>query len=153
MTADFIASPTNTYPNYVIAFTDLSTGGPTTWYWDFGDGTNSAEQNPTKRYGHSGIYTVSLTADGSTETKDDYITINLVGIRQKTNYIYVAGRLKTWDYGPPPSRIPLRIMLETGSGNLSTVSTGGARVIISTQDTSPVSTGFVRGRGPSILFD
>ena len=32
-----------------------------TYHWDFGDGTNSAMQNPTHTYLSSGEYTVSLT--------------------------------------------------------------------------------------------
>lgn len=44
-----------------IEFTDTSTGSPTSWYWDFGDGTTSIEQNPTKTYTSSGRYNVRLT--------------------------------------------------------------------------------------------
>lgn len=32
-----------------------------TYFWDFGDGTTSAEANPTHTYGVDGVYTVSLT--------------------------------------------------------------------------------------------
>ena len=44
-----------------ISFTDASTGSPTAWYWDFGDGTTSTEQNPSKTYTSPGRYTVRLT--------------------------------------------------------------------------------------------
>ena len=33
------------YPEQ-YAFQDMSEGNPTAWYWDFGDGTSSSEQNP-----------------------------------------------------------------------------------------------------------
>ena len=33
-----------------VTFTDLSTGNITSWYWDFGDGNTSTEQNPTYIY-------------------------------------------------------------------------------------------------------
>jgi len=154
MISDFTASLTNTYPNFGILFTDLSTGGPTSWSWDFGDSTTSTEQNPTKRYSHAGIYTVSLTVNGTTtETKVDYIKINLVGIRQKVNYILVMGKLKTWDYGPPPDRLLLRIMIETGNGNTNSLIKGGGRASLFAQETDPVSTGFRRNNGPTIIFD
>ncbi|AOT08553.1 hypothetical protein S4054249_12145 [Pseudoalteromonas luteoviolacea] len=34
----------------------------TSYLWDFGDGTNSTDENPTHEYSTPGIYTVSLTA-------------------------------------------------------------------------------------------
>ena len=45
----------------VAQFKDESTGGPTTWHWDFGDGGTSAEQNPSHTYSVAGNYTVTLT--------------------------------------------------------------------------------------------
>ena len=44
-----------------LTFTDASTGSPTSWLWDFGDGTTSTDQNPVKTFTTSGIYTVRLT--------------------------------------------------------------------------------------------
>lgn len=43
-----------------IAFQDTSTGGPTSWTWDFGDGTTSMDQNPSHAYATPGSYTISL---------------------------------------------------------------------------------------------
>lgn len=45
-----------------VVFTDQSTGGPTSWAWQFGDGTESTSQNPLHTYGASGTYFVRLTA-------------------------------------------------------------------------------------------
>lgn len=63
----------------VIPFLDLSSGSPTSWSWDFGDGETSIEQNPEHAYLDEGVYTVSLTvrneSEESTETKTDYVTI------------------------------------------------------------------------------
>jgi len=44
------------------AFTDSSTGNPTRWQWELGDGAASQEQNPVHRYAGEGTYAVSLTA-------------------------------------------------------------------------------------------
>ena len=79
--ADFSATPlTGIYP-LSVAFTDSSAGSPTSWLWDFGDGSTSSSQNPTHIYSSSGTYTVSLTATNTygsdTETKTDYIIVTL----------------------------------------------------------------------------
>jgi PKD repeat protein len=44
-----------------IQFTDISEGSPSSWFWDFGDGTSSTEQSPNKTYTQPGTYTVRLT--------------------------------------------------------------------------------------------
>jgi len=52
----------------IVNFTDTSTGYPTTWLWNFGDGTaNSTAQHPPEHvYASAGLYTVTLTVtDGS----------------------------------------------------------------------------------------
>ena len=51
--------------NSTIAFTDLSSNGPLSWDWDFGDGNFSSLQNPVHTYLNSGIYTVKLTTNNS----------------------------------------------------------------------------------------
>ena len=47
-------------------FTDLSTFqpglGPVSWFWDFGDGNTSTQQNPVHTYSGPGTYTVTFTA-------------------------------------------------------------------------------------------
>ena len=77
--ADFSASNTNAAINETITFTDESAFNPTSWAWDFGDGTTSTEQNPTHAYAEAGTYTVQLTVENEngsdTEIKEDYITV------------------------------------------------------------------------------
>ena len=78
--ADFVASPTSGEEPLTVAFSDLSTGGPTSWAWSFGDGATSTSQNPTHEYGTAGSYTVSLTTSNAggvdTETKIGYIVVS-----------------------------------------------------------------------------
>ncbi len=62
--ADFV-SDTVTTCSGIVEFTDLSTNGPTSWLWDFGDGNTSTNQNPVHTYTGNGTYTVSLTVNNS----------------------------------------------------------------------------------------
>jgi PKD repeat protein len=48
-------------PNYRFSFVDQTTGGPTSWKWDLGDGSTSTNQNPEHTYRDTGLYTVTLT--------------------------------------------------------------------------------------------
>lgn len=61
LAASFTFSPSNPLPNDTINFNDQSAGAPSAWLWNFGDGTTSTSQNPSKRYSSAGNYTVSLT--------------------------------------------------------------------------------------------
>ena len=45
---------------FTVQFSDISTGFPDTWIWDFGDGTNDSVQNPVHTYQTSGTYNVTL---------------------------------------------------------------------------------------------
>ncbi|MBI5431447.1 MAG: PKD domain-containing protein [Planctomycetes bacterium] len=58
--AELAAYPTSGLSPLVVRFRDLSTGVPSAWTWDFGDGTTSTEQNPTHTYAALGSYTVTL---------------------------------------------------------------------------------------------
>ncbi|MFH2094454.1 MAG: C25 family cysteine peptidase [Bacteroidota bacterium] len=64
-----------------ISFTDMSTNGPTSWLWDFGDGNSSTMQHPVHFYTTSGTYDVTLIAINSfgsdTILKTAYISVNM----------------------------------------------------------------------------
>jgi PKD repeat protein len=63
--AAFQGGPTTGPVQLRVFFTDVSSNTPTSWFWEFGDGTNSTEQNPTHIYSRSGFKTVNLTATNS----------------------------------------------------------------------------------------
>lgn len=56
---------------YFIDMSGTPTGIPDSWYWDFGDGTSSTEQNPVHTYAEGGIYLVCLTIE-SDSCSDTY---------------------------------------------------------------------------------
>jgi PKD repeat protein len=57
-----------------FSFVD-STAGSTNWYWDFGDGNNSTNQNPTYTYSQLGVYTVMFVVTGPCKTDTIYQTV------------------------------------------------------------------------------
>lgn len=63
----------------LVNFTDLSTGSPVGWIWDFGDQTTSQKQHPSHTYDTPGTYTVSLAvsdgSDNKSVEKTAYITV------------------------------------------------------------------------------
>lgn len=82
--ADFEASLLNPPAFAPVEFTDLSTGDVDQWFWAFGDGATSTEQNPTHSYTTADDFTVSLTITSNsgasdTETKNNYISVQPVG--------------------------------------------------------------------------
>jgi len=82
--ADFVGSPTSGVAPLTVQFTDTSTGGPTMWSWNFGDGGTDMVGNPSHTYTSPGVYTITLTASSqtggsSTEEKVGYITVTQPG--------------------------------------------------------------------------
>jgi PKD repeat protein len=65
LVADFQASPQRGAAPHTVAFVDASSGDPTGYRWDFGDGGASTERNPSYTYQRSGSYTVKLTVSGA----------------------------------------------------------------------------------------
>ncbi len=65
LVADFQATPLSGVAPHRVTFADRSSGGPTGYLWDFGDGGTSNERNPSHTYGRSGSYTVELTVSGA----------------------------------------------------------------------------------------
>jgi PKD repeat protein len=65
-----------------VQFNDLSEGYPTSYAWNFGDGTGSSEKNPTHLYTDAGVYTVSLTVTNqygsNTRIQTAYIKVSEV---------------------------------------------------------------------------
>lgn len=60
------------------SFTDLTSGAPINWIWDFGDGSPVSNlQNPTHGYAAAGTYPVTLIAFGGAGCSDT-ITQNIV---------------------------------------------------------------------------
>lgn len=71
------------------AFTN-TTQNAVSYYWDFGDGTNSTQKDPLHIYLKGGIYNVVLTAmniDGATASKTKQITVGNAPTRVKVKQL------------------------------------------------------------------
>jgi PKD repeat protein len=80
--ADFTADVVSGCSPLTVTFTDTSTGFPTNWLWDFGDGILSSDQHPVHIYDiEDGNYTVELLAWDESATVD--VTGSLVNRERK----------------------------------------------------------------------
>lgn len=96
--AEFSANVTGGTIPLTVQFTDLSTGNPTSWLWNFGDGTTSNEQNPVHTYNKEGEFTVRLTStnavDSRIETKYEYLSIHKTGLSMNPSSVTLtSGRI------------------------------------------------------------
>ena len=78
--ANFTANATDGVYPLSVQFTDTSNYAPTSWEWDFGDGTPPVQaQNPVHVYTTPGIYSVNLTASNvageDTLSRQEYIVV------------------------------------------------------------------------------
>jgi PKD repeat protein len=98
--ADFVATPTSGTAPQNVQFTDLSSGGVTSWLWNFGDGQTSTDQNPVHTYYAGGTYTVILTVTNGFGSSD----------ATKNQYIVIAGQLQSkFSANPTEGPTPLTV--------------------------------------------
>ncbi|MDD1663997.1 MAG: PKD domain-containing protein [Methanomicrobiales archaeon] len=80
-TVFFSANQTYGIAPLPVQFNDTSSGDPTAWSWDFGDGTTSADQNSSHTYLTPGSYSVAL----STTNANGTVTRSMPGLIQVLN--------------------------------------------------------------------
>ncbi len=78
LTSSFNYAPSSPTTAQAVQFTDTSTGSPTSWLWNFGDGATSTAQNPTHAYSTAGSKTVTLTASNSTGSASFSRTVSVL---------------------------------------------------------------------------
>jgi PGF-pre-PGF domain-containing protein len=122
--AAFKANKTEGDKPLAVKFTDQSTNTPTSWYWDFGDSSTSAEQNPVHTFSSTSTYTVSLkaanAAGNNTATKSGYITV--IAPVVQSNTFAVSNVTTTTSAGVQNVTIDTTGGNVTTSGNVVTIS-------------------------------
>lgn len=78
--ASFTAVPASGVAPLYVQFTDTTDTGPFEvqgWYWEFGDGSTSTEQNPTHTFVEAGDYTVwmTITTKAGTDSDSKVVTV------------------------------------------------------------------------------
>jgi PKD repeat protein len=75
----FTGTPRSGKAPLLVQFNDTSLGGPISWYWQFGDGKDSTDQNLEQIFLVSGNYSVLLQANngktGGNLLWDDYVRV------------------------------------------------------------------------------
>ncbi len=67
---------------YVASFNNTTSGGATSYAWNFGDGGTSNLENPTHTYPGDGTYTVTLTATNACGTSTSTEIVNITSLPQ-----------------------------------------------------------------------
>lgn len=80
-----------------VLFNDQSTDIPQAWAWDFGDGNNSTDQNPSHTYASSGSYTVTLIVSNTlgADTLTQSVNISLPPLPTVSNTSICSGQSAT----------------------------------------------------------
>jgi PKD repeat protein len=73
--ATFTKSAAEACTPTTINFTDTSTPIPSSWFWNFGNSNGSIVQNPSANYPQPGVYSVTLTINGSVTSAPQTISV------------------------------------------------------------------------------
>ncbi len=144
MKASFTATPVTGCSPLVVYFSDQSTGSPTSWRWELGNGVVSTLKNPSATYFNPGTYTVKLVVKNAfgadSIIKQQYITIygnptadfvaaDTVGCAPKPvqfedKSIAGSGNVSKWEWDFGDGSIasgqqPLHVYASSGSFNVS----------------------------------
>jgi PKD repeat protein len=92
LSANFSMSQTQICQGECISFSDLSTGSPSGWYWNFGDGGTSSLQNPQHCFDSPGSLTCELVVQNGNEL-DTFSQIVTVLPAPQTGLQYQNGEI------------------------------------------------------------
>lgn len=122
-TAGFNVDATNGL-SVVLNNTSTNASG---YLWDFGDGTNSTEENPTHMYSSSGQYVITLTVYGECDT----ITItNAVSVYNVGNEEFITGSVEMY---PNPATENVNLVFKgvnVGDAQIKLIDLSGKVILI-----------------------
>lgn len=115
LTANFTGSPLSGCAPLVVNFIDQSTGNPTQWRWDLGNGTISFLQNPSVTYFNPGQYTVRLIVTNAANISDTLTRINYITVNAQPSVNFTGSPLT----GCFPLPVNFTDQTLPGSGSIS----------------------------------
>lgn len=139
---NFTATPSN----LDVAFADVSTGNPTSWSWDFGDGSPlGTGPNPSHTYASAGMYTVTLTASNSCSSGTYQQTITVEDASTGTQAPGEPFGLKVFP-NPAADLVNVEIYRHAAGPVALTLTDATGRTVLSSGPEQP-ATGFVLRTG------
>ena len=76
------------FRQFIVQFTDLTSGPASSWSWDFGDGTTDTVQHPVHAFIDTGYYSITLAVENpcgvDTITKSDFILVSDLLLNENT---------------------------------------------------------------------
>lgn len=114
LTAAFTADTTSGCAPVVVKFTDQTTGGPTSWFWDLGNGITSTQQSPTTFYFNSGTYSIKLVVRNASG-RDSIIKINYITVYSLPEVNFTANNTS----GCYPLPVQFTDLSSAGSGTIT----------------------------------
>ena len=133
VTAAFAVNDSLGAPPLNTTFVDQSTGGATSWLWDFGDGATDTLQNPVHAYTTEGLFTVSLIVGNGCSAD----TLTVPGAVLVSSLSGVGGRVPAGfglaqNYPNPfnPSTTLVFALSKAGPVRLEIFDTAGRRVAV-----------------------
>ena len=148
--------PTSGAPSVPVAFAATGTvgtscTGTSTFVWDFGDGSSSADQNPAHAYTTSGTYTwtVTVQAGTATETRTGTIVVREPGACIPSTHSIVAkpsgsGVAGMWQVTGVTVQAGESVTLDAGAqtwtnGGRAWTAAGDAADVLAQGENSPMS--------------
>ncbi|MCW3092461.1 MAG: hypothetical protein JWP81_3530 [Ferruginibacter sp.] len=89
VSADFKAGTQSGCSPLLVNFSDQSTGNPTQWKWDLGNGTISFLQNPSVTYFNPGFYTIKLVVQNGSNI-DSVVKTQFINVAAKPTVQFSA---------------------------------------------------------------
>ncbi len=103
-----------------VSLTDQSTGNPTQWAWNFGNGTTSTQQNPQVAYASPGTYQICLQATNICGTGAQFCqNVSVTCPAPQAAFAYTVNGLQV-SFTDNSTGMPAQRVWSFGDGNIST---------------------------------